>query len=70
MPPQCERCAKQLEGKSGGLLQRLRLQSYDGYECEQCGAILCGGCFRERRRELAGSVHDSYSVCDGMLQHR
>jgi hypothetical protein len=70
MAPQCERCGKQLNGKTGGVMQRLGLRNYEGYECMECGAILCGDCFRTRRRELAGSAHDTCPVCDGILQHR
>lgn len=70
MAPQCERCDTQLERARGGLLDRLGLRSYDGYECTDCGTILCGECFRERRRELAGSAHDTCPVCSGVLQHR
>lgn len=68
--PRCERCGKELDAKSSGLMDRLGLRSYEGYECQQCGALLCSECFRERRRELAGSAHDLCPVCSGILEHR
>lgn len=70
MPPECERCETTLKPKQGGLRDRLGLRNYDGYECDNCGTMLCGDCFRERRRELAGRTHDTCPVCDGVLQHR
>lgn len=70
MAPQCERCKSHLGEKRGGLRDRLGLRSYDGYECSECGTLLCGECFRRRRRELAGSAHDTCPVCSGLLSHR
>ncbi|MFB6096087.1 MAG: hypothetical protein ABEJ74_01710 [Haloferacaceae archaeon] len=68
--PHCERCSDQLKAKSNGLLDRLGLKGYESWECKRCGSLLCNACFRQRRRELAGSPHDTCPVCGGLLEHR
>lgn len=70
MAPQCERCDTRLDGKRGGFMEWLGLRNYEGYECRGCGALLCRDCFRTRRRELAGSAHDTCPACSVILEHR
>lgn len=64
MPVNCERCAVEMD-TGGGLLQRL-LSTRSGYQCGQCGTVLCVDCYNERRRELLGAgSHKQCSVCSG-----
>jgi len=67
--PRCHRCGEELEQR-GGLLVTLGLSSLDGYECKQCGTLLCSDCYNERTVELAGSAHDTCPTCNGTLQKR
>lgn len=68
--PECERCGTHLKAVSGGLKDKLGLASYDGYECSNCGALLCSDCYHTRAIELAGTPPDSCPRCDGMLSKR
>lgn len=63
--PECERCGTELKAKGGGLKDALGLASYDGYECQGCGTLLCSACYRKRTVELAGSAPDSCPTCSG-----
>ncbi|UIP00164.1 hypothetical protein Hbl1158_01975 [Halobaculum sp. CBA1158] len=68
--PECVRCGTALEARSSGIADRLGLTSYEGYECRDCGTLLCGGCYRKRTIELAGGSHDRCPTCDGLLLSR
>jgi hypothetical protein len=59
-----------MEASGDGLLARLGLKNYSGYECSGCGALLCQECYRERQRHLVGSTPDTCPVCDSLLEHR
>ncbi|WP_435126551.1 hypothetical protein [Halobaculum sp. D14] len=59
-----------MDAKTGGIAALLGLASYDGYECENCGTLVCQDCYRKRVVELAGAGHDRCPACDGLLSPR
>lgn len=59
-----------MESRGGGLLAKLGLDSLDGYECADCGTLMCSSCFKDRTLELAGSAHDRCPTCEGTLVKR
>lgn len=59
-----------MESRGGGLLAKLGLNALDGYECSDCGTLLCSECFNDRTMELAGSAHDRCPECDGTVVKR
>lgn len=68
MTLQCVRCETSLSKKS--LLSKIGIGSESGYECDQCGTLMCESCYRERQREVGMAAHDDCPVCNGMLKHR
>lgn len=68
--PACERCGADLDATGGGITDALGLASYDGYECDRCGVLLCSDCYNKRTVELAGAAPDSCPQCDGRLAKR
>lgn len=68
--PECERCREHLDATGRRLTDVLGLASYDGYECERCGVLLCSNCYNKRMTELAGAAPDRCPECDGKLAKR
>ena len=59
-----------MAARGTGFLAKLGLGSLDGYECPDCGTLLCSDCFKDRTMELAGTSHDRCPACDGTLVKR
>jgi len=71
MSLECERCGTAVAESPGGLSALLGLGGgLGGYECRDCGVIVCGDCFRRRRRELGGASHRRCPQCGSVLEHR